>query len=249
MFSETRDFNQNIGKWDVSSVTKMSAMFYKAGSFNQDIGNWNVSNVTLMPWMFMKAPDFNQDIGDWDVSNVTDFLRMFFQASSFDQDLGNWLFRYGTELIETLSFCGMSCKNYDNTILGWYSNDDMPRGILMIAHDMKYWMAKTAREVLVKYKNWYIYSDKYENCNYTTSTDDLLTTHQIELFPNPTAGIIMVNGLAGGEVEVIDLLGKVLKRTHIQHQLIDISDLNEGLYYLNIISEGTYFNAKVILSH
>jgi surface protein len=39
-------FNQNIGSWNVSSVTDMSYMFYNNSVFNQDIGSWNVSNVS-----------------------------------------------------------------------------------------------------------------------------------------------------------------------------------------------------------
>ena len=41
-------FNQDIGNWDVSNVTDMNSMFYRAKSFNQDIGNWDVSKVTEM---------------------------------------------------------------------------------------------------------------------------------------------------------------------------------------------------------
>ena len=37
-----------IGNWDVSKVTDMGYMFYRAVLFNQDIGNWNVSNVAYM---------------------------------------------------------------------------------------------------------------------------------------------------------------------------------------------------------
>ena len=35
-----------ISKWDVSNVTNMSEMFYKAKEFNQDISGWDVSKVT-----------------------------------------------------------------------------------------------------------------------------------------------------------------------------------------------------------
>ena len=85
-------FNQDIGNWDVSSVTNMSKMFYLAGNFNQNIGSWDTSNVTDMHRMFQYAlnTSFNQDIGSWDTSNVTTTASMFQDATSFNQDIGSW---------------------------------------------------------------------------------------------------------------------------------------------------------------
>ena len=82
-------FNQDIGSWDVSNVTNMTNMFYRATAFNQPIGSWNVSNVTNMMDMFAFT-NFNQPIGSWNVSNVTDMSGMFCFAASFNQNIGSW---------------------------------------------------------------------------------------------------------------------------------------------------------------
>jgi DNA polymerase III subunit epsilon len=86
LFEGWEDFNQTIGKWDVSKVTNMSGMFWDS-PFNQPIGDWDVSSVTNMHGMFSKSP-FNQPIGDWNVSSVNDMIVMF-EGSQFNQPAEN----------------------------------------------------------------------------------------------------------------------------------------------------------------
>jgi surface protein len=105
-------FNQDISKWDVSSVTNMEAMFSHAAMFNQPINDWDVSNVESMRSMFdnfLKSiliyaingtqldetkiwanSRFDQPLDKWDVSSVKDMAYMFRGHLTFNQPVGNW---------------------------------------------------------------------------------------------------------------------------------------------------------------
>ena len=74
-------FNDNIGYWDVSSVTDMTNMFFGASSFDSDLSSWDVSSVTNMGSMFSSASSFNQDLRCWNVSLI-EGEPSFFASSS-----------------------------------------------------------------------------------------------------------------------------------------------------------------------
>jgi len=90
MFYRAASFNQDINGWSVSGVTDMDYMFARATRFNQPLSGWDVSSVTDMSNMFAGAEAFNQDVNDWDVSRVTDMSGMFDGATSFNRAISNW---------------------------------------------------------------------------------------------------------------------------------------------------------------
>lgn len=90
MFYRARKFNHPLDGWDTSGVTSLRDMFSGARAFNQPVGDWNTSKVTDMSGMFNEAESFNQPIGNWDTLRVTDMAAMFYRAKSFNQPVENW---------------------------------------------------------------------------------------------------------------------------------------------------------------
>jgi surface protein len=87
-------FNEDISRWNTSSVTNMRNMFAYQYDFNQDLSRWDGSQVTVLTSMFFISRAFNQDISSWDVSKVTDMSEMFKSASYFNIYLGMYAHRY-----------------------------------------------------------------------------------------------------------------------------------------------------------
>jgi len=99
MFRGTQ-FNQPLS-WDVSKVTSTRDMFATC-PFNQNIGAWNVSSVTDMSMMFRDNTAFDNggsnSIGNWDVSKVEFFSRMFEGSTAFQRDISTWIISSATHV-------------------------------------------------------------------------------------------------------------------------------------------------------
>ena len=138
MFRNQKDFNHEIGLWDISSATNMGVMFYcdidgTPSSFNNagsdSINNWNTGNVTDMQFMFRRAIAFNQPIGSWNTSKVANMTNMFAQAFAFNQDISNWDISLVTNFVSFMyqkNSSNYSAANYDALLIGWASRPVKP---------------------------------------------------------------------------------------------------------------------------
>ena len=245
MFYEATAFNQPIGQWNTGAVTDMSRMFYGANAFNQPIDQWNISSVIEMGWMFFNASAFNQPIGQWNISGVVKMSSMLSGATAFNQNLGAWTFRNNASINGLLNDNGIDCENYDKTLMGWSSRSNTPYFMFLGAVGRKYWQAGSARAHLIQ-KGWLIYGDSYMVCDYLSSTDQLSASYYIELYPNPTSGLIYITGAENGSAYLRDNLGRLLKSTMLQDQTLDLSDLPSGIYSLQIRVDGHLISRRVV---
>lgn len=131
-FTNTNDFNQDIGNWDTSKVINLLRTFSNssgtATAFNQDLSKWDVRNVTDMETMFKGATAFNNGsnsrtnalsgrtgLNGWSPILTGDMSEMFSGATSFNRDLNDW----ETNALFKVSDMFLGASAFNGTLNGW----------------------------------------------------------------------------------------------------------------------------------
>ena len=88
MFYKATNFNNggssDINNWDTSNVRSSIVMFARS-NFNQPIGKWNLSNANALYSMFAENVMFNQSIRVWAVKTSADTTNMFYRATGLQR--------------------------------------------------------------------------------------------------------------------------------------------------------------------
>ena len=72
----------------------------------------------------------------------------------------------------------------------------------------------------------------------------------IQIYPNPTAKNIFIENKSHGiinKIAVLDNFGRVVLNFENNPSMIDITNLNRGIYFIQINIEGVILNKKIII--
>jgi hypothetical protein len=85
---------------------------------------------------------------------------------------------------------------------------------------------------------------------YTIGISEAITYPTISLFPNPSRNVIFLNGLEypAYDLLIYDIAGQlVLSKHHQTTNSINISELSNGAYLLNVIQGQQHYQLKLIV--
>ena len=68
----------------------------------------------------------------------------------------------------------------------------------------------------------------------------------IKVYPSPTKGSILIKGASPSRIEVIDAQGKICQVEKSFDNMIDISHLPKGIYFIKVFLEGGVISKKVV---
>ncbi len=86
------------------------------------------------------------------------------------------------------------------------------------------------------------------NFIYCAGIENAINTNDISIYPNPTTGIAYINSsiLNNSTVSIYSTSGKLVKETLISNNIIDISELTNGLYFIIINSGNSQISRSIL---
>jgi PKD repeat protein len=106
-------------------------------------------------------------------------------------------------------------------------------------------------EVTLTAKNNCAERKYYANINISILNTNQIETSNINLYPNPSTGLIKIEGLKQeADIKVINTIGELILTKHVKGNLIediDISKFAEGFYQILIVTDNKLYKQTIIL--
>lgn len=208
---------------------------------------------TIKTSHFVFEPQLNNWIRTFEYSNKSygnlsqNYFKKFTQSDTVIK-LGDSTFTYGKDVLKD-SFYYDSCGNLINERFksSWTA--------LSGSSESKYLAYQGVGDLLIwaSYDNDYRYFRKkllYMNKNGTTCGDSRIVKtinndielfslyHQIKVYPNPSTGYIFIEWEQEGRYSLVNNLGELVLSGNFTDNIIDISQLQTGIYQLVLYSNG-----------
>jgi hypothetical protein len=81
--------------------------------------------------------------------------------------------------------------------------------------------------------------------NLISEIDQIETPVSIEIYPNPSTGLVYIKGSSDAQIEVSDMAGRILCHS-MRSDRIDLSNFNDGIYLLIITTRKKQFFRKIV---
>ena len=86
----------------------------------------------------------------------------------------------------------------------------------------------------------------FNDSSVTTSVGELVSAHNIRLYPIPSNGILHIDGITEGIIELYDLTGRLLMKEEIKGNMqLDLSGYDSGVYFLQVVTGNAIINRKI----
>jgi len=68
-----------------------------------------------------------------------------------------------------------------------------------------------------------------------------MTAKEIQFYPNPTQDVIHIVGYPNAPYQLMDQTGRIVGVGNLQHDEINVSDLETGIYFIQLIGNNSQF--------
>jgi hypothetical protein len=71
-----------------------------------------------------------------------------------------------------------------------------------------------------------------------------------QVYPNPANGSVTINSTVAGQIEIIDMSGKVVRTNVVEQgtQTLDVQELSSGTYTIRMIALDGVYNHRFVVS-
>ncbi|MBI2281024.1 MAG: T9SS type A sorting domain-containing protein [Bacteroidetes bacterium] len=93
-------------------------------------------------------------------------------------------------------------------------------------------------------------TDMIDMCEMTvTSVKKVTSTNKLNIYPNPAKDVVNIvyNGNEALNLEVTDITGKKIMSQTLKTKTIDVTGLNQGLYFVRLYNQNNDFVQKLVV--